>query len=142
MDVLKSLLEMSPGKWEAYERKTLEERFKLQNPTGNSAEAFSLPRVFKEIKSQEDFEEVCTSHNYCAIGLLPASTAIDYERESFEQKVALLEDLDKKAGESMSPIHFTWINATCHDEIFKYFDIDSTMLPTVVFLYVRNNLYE
>ena len=32
-----------------------------------------------------------------------------------------------------SALHFAWVNATCHREIFDYFDVDPTMTPTVIF---------
>ena len=86
---------MIPGKWEAYEAKKLEENFKKMNPTEDSSMAHAIPRVFKEIKKLADFNEVCKSHRSCAIGILPAMTISDTEREDFEQKVDLLEALDK-----------------------------------------------
>lgn len=39
----------------------------------------------------------------------------------------------------MSPIHYTWINATCHKEALNYFNVDPTMLPTVVFMHISKN---
>lgn len=39
----------------------------------------------------------------------------------------------------MSPIHYTWLNATCHEEAFRFFDVDPTMLPTVIFMHVNHN---
>lgn len=140
-EVIKSLLQFIPGKWEAYDQEKIAKNYKEQNPTADSSEALFIPRVFKEIKNQDDFKEVCTSHKGCAIGLLPAITTIDSENESFQQKVALLAELDEKAGKNMSPIHYTWLNATCHEEAFKYFDVDPTMLPTVVFMSVNNNIH-
>ena len=42
-------------------------------------------RTFGEINTNADFEERCLSHKKgCAIGLLPAVTVLDYERENFE----------------------------------------------------------
>jgi len=93
-EVIKALLSMVPGKWESYEQEMLAKRYKKQNPTGDSSESRSIPRVFKEIRNQRDFNEICKSHKTCAIALLPAITTIDYERESFEQKIAMLEKLD------------------------------------------------
>ena len=72
----------------------LKKRFKEQNPTADPSESLSIPREYKELKSQKDFQDICKSHKACAIALLPAITSIDYEKESFEQKVALLEKID------------------------------------------------
>ena len=57
---------------------------------------------------------ICRSHKACAIAILPAITTIDYELDSFNQKEAMLAEIDKLAGANMSPIHYTWVNATCH----------------------------
>jgi hypothetical protein len=100
-----------------------------------------LPRDFRELRSQKDYNEVCRSHKACAIALLPAVTTIDYELESFQEKLAILEKIDQKAGRTSSPIHYTWVNATCHDEVFKFFEVDPTMLPTVVFMHVNHFKY-
>jgi len=51
----------------------------------------------------------------------------------------MLEEIDRQAGKNMSPIHYTWVNTTCHEEAFKYFNVDPTMLPTVVFMHVNHN---
>ena len=75
---------MFPDKKKAFEDMMLEKRFKEQNPTADPSEAKSIPREFKELKSQKDFNTVCKSHKACAIALLPAITTIDYEKESFE----------------------------------------------------------
>ena len=113
-EVIKALMSMVPGKWEEYEKEIIQKKFKKQNPTAESTEALSIPRNFREIRSQKDYDEICKSHKACAIALLPAITTIDYERESFESKLAMLEEIDRQAGKAMSPIHYTWLNATCH----------------------------
>ena len=43
----------------------------------------------------KDFEDVCKSHKACALAILPAITTIDYEAESFAQKIELLEQVDQ-----------------------------------------------
>ena len=43
---------MFPDKKKAYEDMMLEKRFKEQNPTADPSEAKSIPREFKELKSQ------------------------------------------------------------------------------------------
>ncbi len=114
-EVVKALLQMIPEKWEKFEQDMLAKEYKKQNPTGDAAnETKSIPREFREIKSNKDYDDICKSHKACAIALLPAITTIDYELESFTQKQAILEELDIAAGKMMSPIHYTWINATCH----------------------------
>ena len=62
----------------------------------------------------KDFEDVCKSHKACAIALLPAITTIDYEEASFKSKIEILEEVDKQAGIKSSPVHYAWVNATCH----------------------------
>ena len=108
----------------------------------------------------KDFEDVCKSHKACAIALLPAITTIDYEEASFKSKIEILEEVDKQAGIKSSPVHYAWVNATCHvsyltilniiltllvswlqTEIFSYFDVDPTALPTVVYLHTSHNKY-
>lgn len=113
-EVFKALLKMFPEKWDAYEAEKLAAEYKRQNPTGDRSEAKSIPREFKEIKRQKDFDVVCKSHKACAIALLPAIATIDYEYDSFKQKEAMLAEIDKLAGTNMSPIHYAWVNTTCH----------------------------
>ena len=118
---------MFPEKWEKFEADMLAKEYKKQNPTADAKnETKSIPRQFKEIKSNQDYDDVCKSHKACAIAILPAITTIDYELESFTQKQAMLEELDKAAGKSLSPIHYTWINATCH--------VSSTLLSHKLFI--------
>jgi hypothetical protein len=40
-----------------------------------------------------------------------------------------------------SPVTNLWINATCHGDFLKYFDIDPLMLPSVVFYYPSQHYY-
>ena len=113
-EFIKALLQMFPDKWEKFEQELLAKEYKKQNPTGDINETKSIPREFKEIKSQKDYDEVCKSHKACAIAILPAITSIDYELESFQEKQKILEEVDALAGKNLSPLHYTWINATCH----------------------------
>ena len=62
----------------------------------------------------KDFDDVCKSHKACAIAILPAITTIDYEADNFAQKLAMLEKADEQSGRVSSPVHYTWLNATCH----------------------------
>ena len=57
----------------------------------------------------------------------------EYAKANFEQHEALLRELDVVAGRQ--PIHYSWVNVTCHPEWLNYFEIDATQLPTVVFYY-------
>jgi hypothetical protein len=50
-----------------------------------------------------------------------------------------LESISQNAEKVKSPLHFTWINATCHKGFFNYFDVDPTMTPTVVFYTAAKN---
>jgi len=91
-------------------------------------------RLYGEISSDADFDEKCLSYKKgCAIGLLPAYTIIDYELENFNNHNSTLATLDQKA-KSM-PIHYSWINITCHPEWLKHFDVDQFQVPTVVYYY-------
>ena len=83
-EVFQALVGMIPEVKEKYDKEMLQKGYKKQNPTGDSREALSIPREFKEIKSHNDFDEVCKSHKACAVALLPAITTIGYEKESFE----------------------------------------------------------
>ena len=47
--------------------------------------------------------------------------------------------VDAEAEIDKSPVHFGWVNATCHSEVFSYFDVSPNSLPTVVFLHVNQN---
>lgn len=94
----------------------LEEMYAAK-PSGNKK------RTYGEITSDADFQERCLSHKKgCAIGLLPAVTVIDYERENFDQHVKTLANMDAKA--KAMPVYYAWINVTCHPEWLKYFEID------------------
>jgi len=49
--------------------------------------------------------------------------------------------MDEAAGKNSSPVHYTWVNATCHGEIFAYFGVEPTALPTIVYLHQQANKY-
>jgi len=49
--------------------------------------------------------------------------------------------MDEAAGKNSSPVHYTWVNATCHTEIFSYFNVEPTSLPTIVYLHQQHNKY-
>lgn len=70
---------------------------------------------------------------------MPAISGIDYEEEYQRQRIAWLESISQQAERAKSALHFAWINATCHREIFDYFDVDPTMTPTVVFYTAGKN---
>ena len=53
----------------------------------------------------------------------------------------MLKEIDDKAQEMSSAVYYAWINATCHEEVFSYFDVEPTSLPTVVFLHTGHNIY-
>ena len=53
---------------------------------------------------------------------MPAVTIIDYEKENHLQHIEALAALDKKAGST--PVFYSWVNATCHPEWLKFFDVD------------------
>ena len=110
-----TLLKLKPGLLEAYEEDMRIKMFKKQNPGKDTHEARDvLPRQFQEIGGMKQFNDVCKSHKACAIAILPAITTIDYELDNFNEKIEILREMDEKAGKSSSPIHYAWVNATCH----------------------------
>jgi len=96
-------------------------------------EDLSSKHNFKEIESQQDFYKLCLAKKACAIALLPAIDSIDWERDAQEERIKFLQELDKKAEKNLIPVHYTWVNTTCHGEWFKYFDVQPFSAPTVVF---------
>ena len=114
-EVVKQLLKLVPGKYEAFEEDWRIKTFKKQNP-GQDTEAAKnpRPREFKEISGMKDFTNLCKANKACAIAILPAITTIDYEYDNFTKKLAMLSDIDKQAGKIASPVHYGWLNATCH----------------------------
>lgn len=76
---------------------------------------------------------MCFGRRACAIALLPAITTIDYEAKGQADREIILADLDKEAEKSLSPIHYSWVNTTCHSYVFNYFGIDPLTAPNVVF---------
>ena len=114
-EVLHTLLKMFPVKFEKFEEDQRVKMFKKQNPGQETHEARNpVPREFKELKGMKDFDDICKSHKACALALLPAITSIDYEAVNHNQKLTLLEEMDEKAGKTSSPVHYAWVNATCH----------------------------
>lgn len=76
-----------------------------------------------EIKSAQDLREQCFYRRACAIALLnplPEVSAallnlkIDYEFANHEERVKLLAELDRSADASMTPLHYSWIDISCH----------------------------
>jgi len=76
---------------------------------------------------------MCFGRRACAIALLPAITTIDYEAKGQAEREIILADLDKDAEKQLSPIHYSWVNTTCHSYVFDYFGIDPLSAPNVVF---------
>jgi hypothetical protein len=109
------MLKMIPGKYEAFEEEFRLKNFKKQNP-GQDTESSKTPqpRAFKEITGMKAFTDLCKTNKACGIAILPAITTIDYENESYLQKLAIMSEVDNQAGRMASPVHYGWINATCH----------------------------
>ena len=90
-EVHRTLLQMFPEKFEAFEEDMRVKLFKKQNPGQETHEARNpVPREFKELRGMKDFDDICKSHKACALAILPAITSIDYEADNFHQKLALL----------------------------------------------------
>jgi hypothetical protein len=91
-EVVNTLLKFYPEKYDDFQEYLKVEEFRKQNPTGEIADAKRpVPRQFQEITSTDDWKKSCINRKACAIGLLPAITEIDYELESFEDKLEILE---------------------------------------------------
>lgn len=96
-----------------------------------------LKRKFQELKNTDDLNQRCFGHKTCALALLPASTVIDYEEQNFNEQIALIEKLDQQAGNM--PIHYQWVNATCHRDFVKKLDVDPLMLPSIIYYQPNTN---
>ena len=106
---------MFPEKKEAYEEEQRIKLFKKQNPGRDTHESKTpTPREFRELSSNKDFDDICRTHKACAIAFLPAIMTIDYEKDSFYEKLEILKQADEEAGRQASPVHYTWVNTTCH----------------------------
>lgn len=113
-EVIKNLLQMIPSKYEAFEEEWRKENFKKQNPGQDVEQSANVPREFAEITGNQSWSNICKSHKACAIGILPAITTIDYENQSFLEKLEILRDVDEATGKQASPVYYGWVNATCH----------------------------
>ena len=130
---------MMPEKYEAYQKMEKQKMFKQQNPSVDKEAAIPTIREYKEIKSQEDYADVCKSHKVCAIGILQAVPETFEKIDEFFEQKEILSMVDQQAEIDKSPVHYSWVNATCHSEVFSYFDVVPTSLPTVVFIHVNQN---
>lgn len=128
---LRSTLITLTDKQEEYNQWTSEKVNAKKGDTSSSSSGPAQKRKFGELKNTKDLVKRCFNQKACAIALLPASTIIDYEEKNFNDQLALVEQLDKKAGNL--PIHYQWVNATCHRDFVRSLDVDPLMLPTVVY---------
>lgn len=100
-----------------------------------------IDRNFGEIASLADFETRCSSYKKgCAIALIPALQNQEYERDNFNDHLETLQELDNRAKSSSTPVFYSWINVTCHDEVLRFFEIDQFQIPTLVFYYPEKEL--
>ena len=142
-EVVHTLLKLIPERFEKYEEDMRVKQYKKQNPTASddSDARKQEPRIFGEIANQEDWEKKCRGRKACGIALLPAITNIDYEVDSYNENIAILEEVEANANRFASVVHYSWVNTTCHPEIFDFFDVDPTMLPTMVYYNSQHNKY-
>ena len=140
-EVLNTLLQMFPEQYEQYEEDQKVKAFKKQNGGRDDHEARNpVAREFKELRGMKDFENICVSHKACALALLPAITSIDYEAENHNQKLALLQQMDEAAGKDSSPVHYTWVNATCHVSDLNLFNGFNLLITYYLFLFIGRGL--
>ena len=77
---------------------------------------------------------------------------IDYEMQSHLEKIDILERRDKKSGQALSPLTYSWINITCHvsaenflillqPEALEWFGLNYFSVPTVVYYVPKNNKF-
>lgn len=83
-----------------------------------------VARNFGEIVTADDLKTRCLDYGKgCAIALLPAMTISEYEDENHKQQITTLEALDEQA--KRMPIHYSWVNVTCHPEWLQHFQVDA-----------------
>merc|ERR1740139_251685 len=93
-------------------------------------------------KDREDFYDMCLNKRSCGIAFLPAITSILWESEAQKDREEFLRELDLKAEADHIPVHYSWVNTTCHPEWFKYFDVQSFSAPTVVYYNPQHHKHE
>lgn len=71
-------------------------------------------RQFIEIKSQLDLGQQCFYRKACAIALLNPIPEIDYEHAAHLERIQMLAELDRSADSALTPIHYSWIDVSCH----------------------------
>ena len=71
-EVVNTLLQFFPERYQQYVEDEKKKEFKRQNPTKDEQEAvIATPREFGEITNLKDWEDKCKIRKACAIGLLP-----------------------------------------------------------------------
>jgi len=85
---------------------------------------------------------MCLNKRSCGIAFLPAITSILWESEAQKDREEFLRELDLKAEADHIPVHYSWVNTTCHPEWFKYFDVQSFSAPTVVYYNPQHHKHE
>jgi len=93
----------------------------------------SIKHNFGEITSQQDFYTGCLEKKACAIALLPAIDSIQWEEKAHNERLQFLQEMDKSAEKNLIPVHYKWVNITCHPEWLKYFDVQPFAAPSVVY---------
>lgn len=95
----------------------------------SKAQVKKLP--VRELNS-DNFDDYCDEEtkNFCGIAFLNSIPDVDYEIENHKK---YLETLSKRNNESSGKFRYMWVNATCHPEAVKHFDI-SQFVPTIVYL--------
>ncbi len=88
------------------------------------------PLTATQLNSTKDFQEYCVDRKtVCFIGLLEANFGPKGEQKLAEQIKVLNTVWEKKEN---SPMEVMWVNASCHKEILKAFELEEMAVPTVV----------
>lgn len=53
----------------------------------------------------------------------------------------IIEKRDKKSGQSLSPVIYSWVNITCHPEALQWFGLSYFSVPTIVYYVPKDNKF-
>jgi len=87
-----------------------------------------------------DTPEACASGKLglCVIGLLDGSPPNNDDRE---QQLAILTEVQKLPSNKGRPLHFMWVDLSCHPKFGEYFGLSLENVPTLVAVSPKKALY-
>ncbi len=84
-----------------------------------------------ELNTTHDLQEYCADRTQlCFLGLLTGDVSVPKELEKFIKQQEIMRTVREK--KESAPMEMMWINASCHPEILKAFDLDEMSIPTMV----------